>query len=188
MGKKTHPSEWNMETSKRERNLKGEQTTKFLQTFALPGCFPSIGKHLDARQRCEDDRIVAQRGRASEPCVLCVEELCDQSIYIALGKTKRDDRSGEKQTKSQCGGQAPRQGQNGGSVFSFPPLLFAPSSPFFSAKKQKTEFGIFFCTGHVSGVWRSLFFFSSHRFANNFMNLKQVEGVFDRSVSVATSF
>ncbi len=84
--------------------------------------------------------------------MLCVEELCDQSTYIALGKTKRDDRSGEKQTKSQRGGQAPRQGQNGGSVFSSPPLLFAPSSPFFSAKKQKTEFGIFLCTGRVSGV------------------------------------
>lgn len=124
-----------------------------MKFFALPGCFPSVGKHSDARQRREDDRIVAQRGRASELCVLCVEELCDQSTYIALGKTKRDDRSGEKQTKSQCGGQAPRQGQNGGSVFSFCPLFFwLPVFLFFPAKKQKTEFGILFFTGRVSGI------------------------------------
>lgn len=127
--KKTHPSEWNMD-KKKQVNVK--------ETFALPGCFRSVGKHLDAGQRREDDRIVAQRGRASELCVLfCVEELCDHSTYIALGKTKRDDRSGEKQTKSQCGGQAPRQGQNGGSIFFSPPLLLAPSSPFFFLQRNK---------------------------------------------------
>lgn len=51
------------------------------------------------------------------------------------------------------------------------------------------EIRLFFCTGRVPGVWRSLLFlFFSHRFANNFLNLKQVEGVCDRSMSVRISF
>jgi hypothetical protein len=49
MEKKTHPSEWNMD-KKKQVNVKREQTMKLLQTFALPGCFPTDGKHLDARQ------------------------------------------------------------------------------------------------------------------------------------------
>jgi hypothetical protein len=37
--------------------------------------------------------------------------------------------------------------------FFFPPLFFwLPVLLFFSAKKQKTEFGILFCRGLVSGV------------------------------------
>jgi hypothetical protein len=156
----------------------------------LPVCREVFRRATEVRGRshCCTERAGE---RASFGCFALRSLLCDQSTYIALDKTKRDDRSGEKQTKSQCGGQAPRQGQNGGSVFFFfPPLFFSlPVLVLFSGKKQKSESDIFFCTGHVSGVWRSLLFlFFSHRFANNFLNLKQVEGVCDRSVSVGISF
>jgi hypothetical protein len=74
--------------------------------------------------------------------------------------------------------------------FFSPPLLFAPSSPFFSAKKQKTEFGIFFFVQAVflgfEGVF--YFYFSLIDLLIISLNLKQVEGVCDRSVSVGISF
>ncbi len=101
----------------------------------LPVCREAFRRASEARGRshCCTARAGERALRA-----FCVEEqLCDQTTYIALGKTKRDDRSGEKQTKSQCGGQAPRQGQNGGSIFFSPPLLLAPSSPFFFLQRNK---------------------------------------------------
>ncbi len=128
--KKTHPSEWNMD-KKKQVNVK--------ETFALPGCFRSVGKHLDAGQRREDDRIVAQRGRASELCVLfalrssfairlLTSLLAKQREMIGVGRSKQNlnvvDRPlGKGKTEVQ---------------FFFPPLFFwLPVLLFFFCKETK---------------------------------------------------